>query len=285
MDIRHSLPSVDTEDSFWTAITPSGPALNEFLHDWDDIHSKEPEHPNLNLDESANAPPFIFPSPEIQHTPSYSVSTAVSLINDDGFNGLVMTPPPTANPTATPADLSEYRSPSCGCIRSLADMLERISGDGSDIDEADRFDDLLVYLRDGIKTCKQVLPCKHCSVCATNSMFVVTIVQQLATISQSLCRQLLAYQQKVKTTPTVDVPPFLPNADIYVGKYQVQAAAVHVGCLFLIVSMHLKDLQQLLGHLRNDIKKGTKAGKLLSAAAEVVQSASSDLQQAGMDRS
>ncbi|KAL8721664.1 MAG: hypothetical protein Q9225_001713 [Loekoesia sp. 1 TL-2023] len=258
----------------WT--TPSGPVLDEFFHDF---HSKELQGLHLNLGESVNALPLVFPLPEIQDTPSYSASTAMSVVNNDSLNGLVITPPPTANPNAIPVDSSEYRNRGCGCIGSLADILERISGDGgNDIDEADRFDDLLVYLRDGVETCKQVLPCKHCSVCTTNSMFVVTIIQQLATISSNLCRQLLMYQQKVKTTSTVNGPPLLLSADIYVGNYQVRAAALHLWVLFPIVSMHLKDLQQLLESLQNDLKKGTKAFKLLNAATDAVQTASTNLQ-------
>ncbi|KAL8727340.1 MAG: hypothetical protein Q9166_006108 [cf. Caloplaca sp. 2 TL-2023] len=266
---------MDLKDGFWT----SGLIFTEFLNDSHNVHPEEPQGLDLNLDESVNALPLVFQMPENQGTPGYSASTAMSIMNDESLNGLLMTPPLTANPTGTPVDLSEHPSRGCECIRSLADVLQKISGDGgSDIDEVDRFDVLLVYLRDGVETYKQGLPCKHCTVHTTNSMFVITIIQQLATISQDLCRQLLTYQQKVKTTSTVDVPPLLLNADIYVGKYQVRAKALRLRFLFPIVRMYLKDLKQLLEHLRKDIKKGMKAFKLLNAAAHVVQTASGDWQ-------
>ena len=206
---------------------------------------------------------------------------------------LVLTPPATANPPVTSVESSSYgcfRNRPCDCIRSLADILERISGDvgsGSDqIDQADsHFDGMLGCLHGGIDTCKQVLLCKHCSVCTTNPMFIVTITQQLAAISQDLCRQLLAYQQKVKTTTATttmsavgdDTPPLLPSAGIYVGKYQVRSAALCEDFLFGIVNVHVKDLHRLLDHLRNDVKKGTRAFKILSDATDVAKTASHGL--------
>jgi len=102
-------------------------------------------------------------------------------------------------------------------------------------------------------------------------------------MSQDLCRQLLAYQQKVKTATSMtsalpDATPFLTPAGIYVGKYQVRSAALCEEFLFAIVNMHIQDLYRLLGHLRNDVKKGTKAFKLLSDAIDVAKRAFSDLQ-------
>lgn len=272
------MSSMDLKDGFWT----SGLALTELLRDSNDIPSEEPQDLERNLSDSVNAIPSVFPMSETQATPLYSATTAMSIMNDDNLNTFIMTPPSTAHPTGTPPESSEYPSRGCGCIRSLADILQKIGGDGSsDTDEADRFDILLVHLRDGVETCKQVLPCKQCSIHTTNSMFIVTIAQQLATISQDLCHQLLTYQQKVKnTTSAVDAPPLLQNADIYVGRYQVRPAALRLGFLFPIVRLYLQDLKQLLELLRNRIKKGTKAFKMLSAAAEVVQTASGDWQMA-----
>ncbi|KAL8857420.1 MAG: hypothetical protein Q9178_006047 [Gyalolechia marmorata] len=283
---------MDLKDGFWT----SGLVFNQFLHDPKDAHSDEPQGLESVLGESNDALPPESPIPETQGTPPYSVPTAISIMNDDNLNNFPITPPPTANPTGTPTELPEHTNQGCGCIRSLADILQRIGGDGgSDSDEADRFDILLVHLRDGVETCKHVLPCKQCSMHTTNSMFIVTIVQQLATISQDLCLQLLTYQQqKVKdtTTPstsptsTLDMPPpppqplFLHNADIYVGRYQVRPAALRLGFLFPIVRLYLDDLNLLLQHLRNRIRKGTKACKLLGAAAEMVQTATGDWQMA-----
>ncbi|KAL8909689.1 MAG: hypothetical protein Q9171_004934 [Xanthocarpia ochracea] len=281
---------MDLKDGFWT----SGLVLNEFIHDPKDGHSDEPQDLERNLGESNDALPSVFPIPESQGTPPYSVPTVMSIMNDDNLNNYLITPPSTANPTGTPTESPERSNQGCGCIRSLAHILQRIGGDGgSESDEADRFDILLMHLRDGVETCKQVLPCKQCSMHTTNSMFIVTIVQQLATISQDLCLQLLTYQQqKVKhrtpftsPTSTLDMPPppsplFLHNADIYVGRYQVRPAALRLGFLFPIVRLYLNDLKLLLQHLRNRIREGTKACKLLAAAAEVVQTATGNWQMA-----
>ncbi|KAL9623581.1 MAG: hypothetical protein Q9160_002037 [Pyrenula sp. 1 TL-2023] len=260
-----------------TPVTPSDIFFNESLHDGYDINFEEPQGLDLSLRENVNAPPLLFPLPENHKTPP-SESMAVSITNDDNLNCLLMTPPTNAHPDSDPAESSDSRRRRCNCILSLADIFESISSDcGSNTDGADRFDDLLVHLRDGIQACGKVLSCKYCSVCATHSMFIVTIVQQLATISQKLCLQVLAYQQKVTTPSTMDVPVLFSNAEIHVGKYQIRATALNLGFLFPIVSMHVRDLRQLLEHLRRDIEKGTKAFKLLIAAADTVQTASSDL--------
>lgn len=191
---------------------------------------------DLGINDSANSFLLAFQLPGFRHSSLYPVSAAMSSMDENILNSLVMTPPAT-NATTFSMDTSDFRSAQCGCIRSLADMLERISGDGGS-----NIDDLLVYLRDGVETCKQVLPCNNCSVTTTNSMIVVTVVQQLATISQDLCLQLIKYQQKIKTASTIEVPPHLINAEIYLGKYQVRMTALHFETVLPIVSMHIKDL-------------------------------------------
>lgn len=99
------------------------------------------------MDQSVNELPLVFPLPEIQDTQSGSRSTDC-LEKKDG----------------------------CKCMLCLADILERISGGSSgNVDDADRFDDLLIHLRDGVEMFEQVLLCQHCSVCSTNSMFVLTV--------------------------------------------------------------------------------------------------------------
>ena len=299
-DLSQPLSSMDLKDGFWT----SGLVFNEFLHDPKDAHSHEPQGLERNLGEKIDALPSLSPIPETQGTPAYSTPTAISIMNDDNLNNFLLTPPSTANPSGTPTESPEYSNQSCGCIRSLANILQRIGGDGnSDSDEADRFDILLLHLRDGIETCKHVLPCKHCSMHTTNSMFIATIVQQLATISPDLCLQLLTYQQQKNKNPTTSsvsptsstlnmplqpppsspAPPphlFLHNADISVGRYQLRPAALRLGFLFPILRVYLDELKLLLQHLRNRIRKGTKACKLLGAAAEVVQTARGDWQMA-----
>lgn len=276
---------MDLRDGFWT----SGLVFSELLNDSSDVHSEEPQDLERNLGKRINAFPSAFPIPETRGTPPFSATTAMSTMNDDDLNQFIMTPPPTANSNSTPTESFEHKNQGCGCIRSLASVLQKIGGDhGSDTDDPERFDILLVHLRDGIETCKRVLPCKQCSIPTTNSMFIVTIIQQLASISQDLCHQLLTYQREAKdlstSTASVDIttspPPLLHNADIYVGRYQVRLAALRLGFLFPIVRLYLNDLKVLLEGLRERIRKGTKACKLLGAAAEVVQTASGNWQMA-----
>lgn len=193
---------MDLKDGFWT----SGLALTELLQDPNDNRPPEPHNQERTLGENVDAIPSVFPIPETPSTPSYlAATTALSILNDDPIHDFIMTPPPTADPSGrTPmASSSESSSRGCGCIGSLADTLQQLGGDsgggggGSEpTDGDDRFDTLLGHLRDGIETCKQVLPCARCCIPATNSMFVVTVVQQLATVAQDLCRQLLSYQRK-----------------------------------------------------------------------------------------
>jgi hypothetical protein len=283
--------SVDPNDSSWTPTTPSGPVFVDSLHDWGEFYSvnaKDHQGLNLNLDENVNCLPIVSSLPELQTPSSSSASTAVLTANESGLDSLVMTTPTTA--TSTSQDSSEHRSRRCECVQSLADTLEKIGGDSdsdssSGIDKAQSLDDSLLYLQGGVETCKRALACNHCAVCAANSMLVVTIVQQLATMSSDLCRQLLVYQQKFKTTPLADAPELLLNREIYVGKYQVQAAAVCLDFVHTLVSMHIRDLQRLLGHLRDRIGKRAKASKLLRDAAEDAQKAFRILQEFRIGRS
>jgi len=279
METSQSLSPVDFRNGFWTPIALSEPGFANHLHDWDDEHSEEPQTLDLDLDENITAISPIFSLPELQDISEYPESAAVSNIVGDILNGLDIAPLATANPTSTSVDSSGYRGRPCECIQSLADILERISGDGgSDSDRPNRFDILLVHIRNGIETCNQVIPCNYCSVSTTNSMFVVTIVQQLATILQSLCQQLLPYQQKVKGRSTAESPLPSLNTSIHVGKYEVRSAALYTEFTFSIVRLHFKEFHRLLEHLEKDIKKGTTAFKLLSDAADVARKASCDLQ-------
>lgn len=263
------LPLGDTRDGLWAPTTSSDPVLHEFFHDWDGFYSKNSQSLDLCLDENTNTIQMVPTLPDNHDTSSYLPSR---ITNDDSPNSLGIHPPTTA----TSLDSDAPRSRGCGCLRSLADVLERVSGDeNSNLDEVGCFDDLLVNLRNGIETCKQVLPCKLCCVCTANPMFVVTIFQQLVNIAQSLCHQLVMYQHKGKTTSIDDVPPL---SDIYVGKYHVQAAVLQLRLLFPIVSMHLRDLKQILEILQDDIMQGTKASRTLSAAAGVVRTVYRDLQ-------
>ncbi|KAL9042943.1 MAG: hypothetical protein Q9180_000233 [Flavoplaca navasiana] len=282
--------SMDRQDGFWT----SGLAFNELLDNLNDAQAAAPQEPERRTGATSDALQCLSPLRETQRTPPSSTTTAMSIINDDNFNDFIKTPPSTTGiPTGTPTDSSVHLNRGCECFQSLAGILQKIGGDsGNESDEVDRFDILLVHLRDGVETCSRVLPCKQCSIPTTNSMFIVTIVQQLATISQDLCSQLLNYQHRVKdrtaSTPTstststssIDTLPPPLNAEIHVGNYQVRPAALCLGIMFPVVRVYLKDLDVLLARLRDSIKKGTKAFRLLGTASETSKRASEDWQMA-----
>ncbi|KAH8810809.1 hypothetical protein F5884DRAFT_260601 [Xylogone sp. PMI_703] len=273
-DINQSLTSTDSNDGYWTSFTPLEPLFADYLCDWENhTHTNEAQSPSLDLGGTVDTIPLVSSLPTLQDAASQAGETARLNPIDNVSNGSSMTASPTDSPTTTLPS-------SCNCIQSLADTLEKVSvGDADgDIDQSKGFDDWLLYLHDGIRTCRQVLPCKFCCVCAVNSMLVITTIQQLVIMSQGLCRQLLAYRRKSRAGASVDRPrPLLLTGEICIGKYQIQGAAVHLEFMFTAISMHLKDLQQLLDQIQKEIKRGTKAFKLLSGAANDVRKASNDL--------
>jgi hypothetical protein len=279
MGTNQSSSPVDFKDGFWTPITLSEPGFAKHLHDWDDEHSEGPQRLNSELGDNVTAISPMFSLPELHEVSEYPESATVSNIDNSILNGLDMAPLGANSPTVTSSGLSSHRRHSCDCIQSLADILERISGDDSvDATGPNHFDVLLIHIRSGIETCNKVIPCSHCSVSTTNSMFVVTIVQRLASILQSLCQQLLSCKQKVERSPLLEAPVSSLNTVIHVGKYEVRSAALYAEFTLSIVRLHFEEFHQLLEHLEKDIRKGTTASKLLSDAVDVARKASCKLQ-------
>ncbi|QYS92604.1 hypothetical protein H0G86_000015 [Trichoderma simmonsii] len=257
---------VDFEDGMWRPVTHSRPIFIDF-QDWTHCHPKEPKDVDDNVSAFHSS---MMSMPEIHEaattTTQYSVANgqASSTTDSDIFSS------------------GEH----CQCIRSLADMLQRIGGDGGDID------DLLAYLSDGIETCQKTLACGLCSICTNNSMLVAAIMQQLAAIAQDLQRQLLAYVHNVDNMSSTSSTAFssptatstivnsievdigtAPTVDICIGKYQVRATKLHIKSVLLIGNMHLRDLQQLLAQMREEVVSGTRAAILLREAAEIIEAA------------
>lgn len=285
MDMSQSLPSADLKMGFWSPMTL--PLFYDDHHDWDQVQAREEESLGFRIDVNVDAPPSLSHFDELQGTtPPQSSSTASGSAADHVLDDLITSRPPTADPNAASVDLFKDRSHRCECVRVLADILEKINrDDGSDNDQTEHFDDLLVDFRDGIDTCKRVLPCNYCSLCTANSMFVITVIRHLVSMSQHLCRQLLTYHQKINTSSAIDVPPPSLSAGIHVGKYAVRATTLTFEFVFTIVTMHFNDLQRLLEHLHDEIKTGTKAFKLLKAAVDDVRRVFRDLQMIAKGRS
>jgi len=273
------LSSADLTDGFWTPVSLSDPTFVDFVHDWDDNQS-----PSMDMTLADTSSLSLL-------SPSHSSPQPHSGLT----NNIFLTAPPGGDLLDT--DLTDYPrggGGGCDCLRALADILERIhvSGDGNSNGSNDmcdqggtqHFDDLLGHLRDGIETCMQVLPCNYCSVRTANSTLVVTVVHQLAVMSQDLCRQLLAHQQTIGRAPAAalveDCHPhtLLLSSEVYVGKYHVRSGALYVEFILAIVGAHLEDLRGLIEDLRGDVKKRSRAAKLLGDAADVATRTASELQ-------
>lgn len=179
--------------------------------------------------------------------------------------------PPTATTSQSPFD---PRGRLCECIRSLANSLEEVAGDKerSRTDNTERIDYLLMSLHHGVEACNRVLACTRCTICTTNSILLVTVVQQLATRSTDLCDLLLALQDKPQTVLPDDAPDFKLGG-VFVGKYQVQIEAVCRELVHTVANIHFKDLRQLLECLPDRITKHTKAFRMLTAATEEAKKA------------
>ncbi|EFY96235.2 hypothetical protein MAA_08346 [Metarhizium robertsii ARSEF 23] len=143
---------------FWSPMTL--PLFHDDHHDWDQVHAREDESLGFRIDVNVDAPPSLSHFDELQGTTRpQSSSTASGSAAGHVLDDLITSRPPTADPNAASADLFKDRSHRCECVRVLADILERIDrDDGSDNDQTEHFDDLLVDFRDGIDTYIDVPP-------------------------------------------------------------------------------------------------------------------------------
>jgi hypothetical protein len=261
MDLSQPMPFANPREGFWTPATLLGSEISGGSRDWDELQLRDLHNPNPDHQDYENTSLMNFSLPELEDiAPREEASAGQNL------------------PEASSFLASQGQDRECKCISVLANSLERINADtDNDVDESDQFDRLLMHLHDGIETCKKVKLCTRCSVYTTNSMVVVTLIQQLAAIAQTLSLQLVNCQQRVSTISSVVGISQSLRADIHVGEYKVQATSLHLKFLFPIASMYLKDLQQLLEHLQDDMRKATKTFKMLSAAADVVRKAGRSL--------
>lgn len=261
IDLGHAIPYANPKEGFPTPATLLGSEIGGDSCDWSGLQLQDLHNSNSGPQSyrHMSLETFTLPQPE-DVTPRDEASA--------GQNSVA----PSSSVT------SQAHDRECKCISVLANSLERINSDtDNDVNESDQLDHLLVHLHDGIKACKEVKLCKRCSVHTTNSMIVVTLIQQLAAIVQALSLHLVKCQQRASTISSVVGVSQSLRADIHVGEYKVQATSLHLKFLFPIASMYIKDLQQLLEHLQGDMKKGTKTFKLLNAAANMVQKADRSL--------
>ncbi|KAH8731282.1 hypothetical protein GQ44DRAFT_722910 [Phaeosphaeriaceae sp. PMI808] len=276
MSLEHGLLSRNPGDGFWTPVSLLGSHLNETCREWDHIQQEGNRNQHTSRQGHSSMIPTRLPASEILSVNVHQEASSIQNTSDEDSRQS-STRFSKAAAAANPLEL-EGQEGRCRCISALANSLERISGDtGNDVDKNDCLDYLLIHLHDGIKTCKNVLSCNRCSLSTTNPMFLVTIMQQLATISQALSLQLVRCQQRGSATSSNS--EFLQSlyAGIYIGEYKVQATSLHLKFLVPIASMYLKDLQQLLERLQNNIKKGKKTFGILGAAADIVKKAYENL--------
>jgi hypothetical protein len=255
------MPFANPGEGFWTPVSLLGSEISGGSREWNGLQLKDFHNPNLDNQDYGYTSLMNLQLPELEDVAPHEEAPAGQIV-----------------PAASSFAASQGQSPGCNCISVLANSLERINGDtDDDVDEGEQFDHLLTYLHDGIETCKKVKLCRRCSVYTTNSMVVVTLVQQLAVAAQTLSLQLVKCQQKVSKVPSVVEISQTLRAGIHVGEYKVQATSLHLKFLFPIAGMYLKDLQQLIQQLQNDMKKGTKTFKMLSTVADTVRKAGRSL--------
>ncbi|KAF9697212.1 hypothetical protein EKO04_005121 [Ascochyta lentis] len=261
-DLNQPMSFSNPGEGFWTPVSLLGSEISGGSREWNGLQLKDLHNPNVDNQDYGDTSLMNFPLSELGDVAPREEASAEQTV-----------------PAASSFVASQGQSPGCNCISVLANSLERINSDtDNDVDESEQLDHLLMYLHDGIETCKKVKLCKRCSVYTTNSMVVVTLIQQLAVAAQTLSSQLVNCQQRVsKISSIVEIPQTL-RADIRVGEHKVQATSLHLKFLFPIAGMYLKDLQQLIQHLQDDMKKGPKTVKMLSAVADTVRKAGRSLQ-------
>ena len=255
------MPFSSSRDGFWTPVSLLNSDIGAHPREWNALQMNEIHNSSLDQTEFGGTSLVNFPVHELTSRAAHADMSA------------------GRNTSGTALATLNGQGRECNCISVLANSLERINGDAdNDVDSSDQFDHLLVQLHDGIETCKKVKLCKRCSVYTTNSMVVVTLVQQLAAVTQTLSLQLVGCEQQLSTTSSIAEIPQSLRADIRVGEYTIRASSLHLKFMFPVASIYFHDLQQLIEHLRDDMKKGTKTSKMLSAVADVVRKASRSLQ-------
>ncbi|PYI00227.1 hypothetical protein BO78DRAFT_412450 [Aspergillus sclerotiicarbonarius CBS 121057] len=264
---------VDPHIKVQMPFTHSSPVFINSYQDWDefcDVNATDHPGLSLNLEESVPCLPMISSGSEFHSTPSSLASPSTSYTNEGDRNVFLMTPP-----TATIGQSSfNHRRRHCACIQSLANSLEEVAGDKarSRTDNSERIDYLLMSLHHGVDACNRVLACTDCTICTTNSILLVTVVQQLATRSTDLCDLLLALQDKPKAVLPDDAPD-LKISGVFVGRYQVQIEAVCRELVHTVSNIHFRDLRQLLECLPDRIVQGSKASRMLADATEEAKKA------------
>jgi hypothetical protein len=255
------MPLANSGDGFWTPASLLDSEIGGGFRGWNELQLKDLHNLDSPQQDYGNTSLMNFQLPELEDLAPREASVGQNI------------------PAVSSFAAAQAQGRECNCISVLANSLERINSDADyDLDKSDQIDHLLNDLHDGIETCKKVKLCKHCSVYTTNTMVVVTLIQQLAAVAQTLSLQLVKCQQRVGTVPSITEISQSLRADICVGEYKVQATSLHLKFLFPVASMYLKDLQQIIEHLQDDMRKGTKAFKMLSAIIDVVRKAGKSLQ-------
>ncbi|GKZ35045.1 hypothetical protein AbraIFM66950_005485 [Aspergillus brasiliensis] len=227
---------------------------------------------NLSLDEDLPSYPTAPLISEAHLKPSTLLSPSTSYSGEEGLSVFVRNP----HTPAISQDSFEQPGQRCKCIQSLADTLEKVGGDNdqrSTIDHSERLDYLLMTLHTGVDTCTRVLDCSNCDICATNSMILMALIQQLAIRSSDLCELLLSLQDKPQRVLPDDLDDLNPDAGVFIGRYQIQIEAVCRELVHTLAGIHFRDLRRLLARLPDLIGRKPRANKMLIEATETSEKA------------
>lgn len=146
----------------------------------------------------------------------------------------------------------------CGCLLSMLQTLEELGTLTSANETVASSDTLFLYLERGIDKCNTMLSCVTCDTNVSNSILVVTIANQLATVLTELVHRFVQCHPR-DTVPTV----------FQFGRYSVKQTTMRTRLLKSMIELHVKDLNQLVARLEDSM--AGQPGLLLDDAKNKVQ--------------
>lgn len=191
-----------------------------------------------------------------------------------------------------PEDLSDTlpvvaegtRTPACGCLRSITQLLE----DADIAVDASSIDTLLICLDHGIKTCTDVVACACCDMCADNAMLLASTVQRLVPVGKGVADRLLLLRRRSLDgrdgqdgqdrrdtcgwTDGEDIVDALGDdaMPITLGQYRIEPIEMRARVFRMMMHLHLEDLQRLLARIKERIASKRGAWSLLVDAESKV---------------
>lgn len=166
----------------------------------------------------------------------------------------------------------------CSCLNDMVQQLEEV-GVQQACPEVSRIDTLLMCLQWGLQLCNKVLSCLKCRICADNPMLVAIVAQQLS----ALCCDIPSLMAQGGGNTVGDGPggvsgghssAKLPSktsileGGIWFGRYSVEAPEMRDLLVQRLILLHLRDLQPLMGRIKDKVGHKHRAWKMVVEADE-----------------